>query len=57
MAAWIDVDGGVEGLDVYRLFYAPLDPVVLRGQDGKVLFTEMMVLFPCMLQHCRLILP
>ena len=57
VAAWIDVDGGVEGLDVYRLFYAPLDPVVLRGQDGKVLFTEMIVLFPCMLQHCQLELP
>ena len=50
----------MEGLRVWMYiasFIPPFDPVVLRGQDGKVLFTEMIVLFPCMLQHCQLELP
>ena len=28
MASWVDVDGGIEGLDVNRLFDSSFDPVV-----------------------------
>ena len=31
VASWVDVDGGIEGLDVDGLFDAPLDPIMLRG--------------------------
>ena len=55
--AWVYVDGGVKGLDEDGLFNAPLDPIMLRGKDGNVLFAKVVVVFASMLQHCRLVLP
>ena len=51
VTSWVNVDGWVEGLDVYRLFYSPFNPVVFGGKDGDVLLPEMMIIFAGMLQH------
>ena len=56
MTAWIDVDGWFKGLDVYGLFDTSFHPIMFGRQDGDVFFAEMMVIFPSMLQHCRLVL-
>ena len=56
MPAWVNVDRGAEGFDEYGLFNAPLDPIMLRGQDGNVLFAKVVLIFASMLQHCRLVL-
>ena len=55
MAAWVDVDGGAEGLDVNGLFDAPFDPILLRCDDGSVIFAEVVPVNTCMLKHCRLV--
>ena len=52
MAARVYVYGGGEGLDEYGFFDAPLDPIVLRCDDGNVIFAEMVLVFPSMLKHC-----
>ena len=56
VAAWVDVDGGAQGLDVDGLFDAPPDPILLRGNDGDVLFAEVVLMFPSMLEHSRLVI-
>ena len=55
MAARIDVYGRRERLDENGLFNASPYPVMLVGQDGDVLFAEVVVLFARMLEHCRLV--
>ena len=55
--ARVDVDGGIKGFDVNRLLNPSLDPIMLRGQDGNILFAKVVVIFASMLQHCRLVLP
>ena len=45
------VDGRAEGLDVYGFFDDLLDPIMLTGQGDSVLFPEMMLVFPGMLQR------
>ena len=57
MTAGVNIDGGIEGFDVNGLSNPSFDPVMLRGQDGKILFAKMMAIFASMLQHCRLVLP
>ena len=56
MPAWVDVDRGRKGLDVKGLFDPSFDPIMLRGQDGNILFAKVVVIFASMLQHCRLVL-
>ena len=56
MPAWVNVDGGRKGFDVNCLFNPSFNPIMLRGQDGNILFAKMMVVFASMLQHCRLVL-
>ena len=55
MAARIDVYGRRERLDENGLFNTSPYPVMLVGQDGDVLFAEVVVLFARMLEHCRLV--
>ena len=55
VAAWVDVDGWGEGLDVDGLFYTPFYPVMLGGENGDVLLPEMVVVFAGMLQHGRFV--
>ena len=55
--ARVDVDGGTKGFDVNRLLNPSFDPIMLRGQDGNILFAKVVVIFASMLQHCRLVLP
>ena len=51
MAAWINVDGGLERLDEYGLFYPSLDPVTFRCQYRHIFFSKVMVMFSGMLEH------
>ena len=57
MAARVNVNGGIEGLDVNGLFNPSFGPIVLRGQDGNILLAKVVVIIASMLQHCRLVLP
>ena len=52
MTARVDVDSGFEGFDEGSLIDPPLDPVIFIGQDGLVLFAEMVAIVACVLQHC-----
>ena len=52
VTTWVDVNGGAEGLDVNCLFDAPFDPILLRCDDGNVIFAEMMLVFSSVLKHC-----
>ena len=56
MATRINVYGGIEGLNKNGLFDPSFDPIVIRSWDCDVLFTKMVVVFACVLQHGRLIL-
>ena len=51
MASWVDVYGGVEGLDVDRLLDAPPDPITFTRQDGNVFLSEMVFIIARMLEH------
>ena len=53
VASWVDIYGGFEGLDEDGLLYTPFDPVMLRGENGNILFAEVVVVFPSVLQHGR----
>ena len=55
VAAWVDVDGGAEGLDVDGLFDAPPDPILLGYEDGDVVFAEVMLVVPSVLEHRGLV--
>ena len=51
VASWVDVYGGVEGLDVNRLLDAPPDPITFTRQDGNVFLSEMVFIVARMLEH------
>ena len=56
MAAGIDVDGWVEGLNIEGFSNASLNPILFRREDGDVFFTKMVVMLTRMLQHSRFVM-
>ena len=56
MSAGVNVDGGIESADVYRLSDATFDPVLFVVQHRDVLSTKMVAFFPGMLEHGRLVI-
>lgn len=48
---WVNVNGGLEGLDENGFLDASFDPVLLTGKDGNVILTEMMLIFLCVFKH------
>ena len=55
MTAGVDVNGRGEAFNIQSLFYAPSNPVLFRGEDGHVLFAEMVAVIARMLEHGRLV--
>ena len=56
VAARINIDGGGQSFYTQSLLNASTSPVLLGAEDADIFFAEMMTIFPCVLQHCRLIL-
>ena len=55
MSSWVDVDSWAEGFDEDGLFDASFYPVVFRGKNGDVVFSEVMWEVSCVLQHSRFV--
>ena len=53
VAAGVDVDGGLECLDVKGFLDTPLDPVMLRCEDKNVFFAEVVAVLTSELEHGR----
>ena len=51
VATGVNVYRGGETFDEQGLFNTPSNPVLFRGENGDILFTEMVVVFACMLEH------
>ena len=55
MAAGINVDGWVEGLDEEGLSDAPFHPIMFGRKNCDIFFTKVMVMLSCMLKHGRFV--
>ena len=55
MSSWVDVDSWADGFDEDDLFDASFYPVVFRGKIGDVVFSEVMLVVSCVLQHSRFV--
>ena len=55
VAAGINVDGWVEGLDEESLSDAPFHPIMFGRENRDIFFTKMMVMLPCVLKHGRFV--
>ena len=55
MPSWVDVYGWAEGFDENGLFYASFNPVMFRGKNSDVVFSEVMLVVSCVLQHSRFV--
>ena len=55
VAARIDVDGWVEGLNKEGFFNASFHPILIRREDGDIFFSEVVAVLACMLEHGRFI--
>ena len=55
VAARIDVDGWVEGLNKEGFFNASFHPILIRREDGDIFFSEVVAVLACMLEHGRFV--
>ena len=51
VASWVNVDGRVKGPDANSFLNAPPDPVLLRGKDGNIFFSKVVLVISGMMQH------
>ena len=51
VAAWVDVYGWGECLYEDGFLYAPFYPIVVRCEDGDIVFAEVVVVVSGVLQH------
>ena len=56
MSAWVNIDGGVESLDVKGFLDASFDPIVLRSEDSDVFLSEVVLVVASVLEHGRFII-
>ena len=55
MATRVDVDGRIEDFDAKCLEYPPFNPILFPTENGCILQTEMVAIFPSVLEHGRFI--